>query len=115
MMASSFTKNIPISKMREGLIPAKTIMKQGKKYWLKETRPGIFTTSVSVGPRPLFLPRPEGISAEDISKLRKIPASANILTLPIHETLPFAPFMFLGVILQMLFLGNIFSYIVSLL
>ena len=47
----------------------------------------------------IFKFNPKGLTKEDIDKLQEIEASLPFKTIKIQQTLSFAPFLFLGVII----------------
>jgi len=95
--ADSFNKEISIKNLKPGMVLAESIIKKGKKYEKKKKK-GIWSI------KDTFIEElPEGINKEDIKKLKK----TKIKIIKIKQTLPFAPFMFLAVLLTIIVKGNI--------
>lgn len=93
-----FTRKIKVGDLKPGMIPAEVIRKKDKVF-VKDSLAG---AEMYKGTRGVFEIRPEGLGKKDITKIRK----TGIHDLKVFKTLPFAPFMFIGV-----FLFIIFSFI----
>ena len=61
--------------------------------------------------------RPEGITEEEINKLKKLKKEGKLEfdDISVNQTLPFAPILFLGTVITLLAGDNIFIYIFKLL
>jgi prepilin signal peptidase PulO-like enzyme (type II secretory pathway) len=95
--AESFHKEVSIKNLKPGMLLAEKIIKKGKKYE-KEKNQGLFNLK-----KGFIEEQAEGITAEDIKKINK----TGIKKIKIKQTIPFAPFMFLGVLLTLIVKGNI--------
>jgi len=93
-----FSKNIRIPNLKKGMVLAEGIFKVGDKYRNKRPKremPEIIKAS------------PEGLSESDIRLVKALYNQKKIKfkSVKVQETLPFAPFMFFGVILTILARG----------
>jgi hypothetical protein len=93
----SFSKSVTIGKLRSGMILGESLFKLGNIFSKKQTKGE----------------RIDKLSEEDIFMLKKLQNSKklNFKTLLIEGTIPFALFIFLGVLITYLVGGNVFSFI----
>lgn len=112
------SKSVRIEDLREGDIPMEKLVAQAKngkkqKYGKNEmffsSILGMFNKEKS----PVFGREAKGMTPEEVSALKKMHKSGKLDfdELLIHKTLPFAPFMFFGVLLTLFAHGSIFVYI----
>ncbi len=100
--ASAFTRKIDVHDLREGMMPAKVFVQSQKRWVLQD-----FPLHISSGQKYLYLPKPEGLTKSDISHIK----AAKINAIPIQETLSFAPFLFIGILLQYLLADNVIAFV----
>ncbi|MBS3054919.1 MAG: prepilin peptidase [Candidatus Aenigmarchaeota archaeon] len=93
----SFSNQFLIDKLKPGMILGEPLFELGNKF-SKKSKKGEKITK---------------LSQEDISLLNKLYKSGKLdfKTLLIERTVPFAPFIFIGVLLTYLVQGNLFSYV----
>lgn len=107
---SLFEKEIDIKNLKKGMLPAETVYldKNTGKYKKMQS------SALQVLPQPdinleiLFSEaNSEGLTEEHLKKIRGLQKKKKIdfSTLKIEQTMPFAPFVFLGVILTIIFRG----------
>lgn len=111
------SKRIKIKDLIKGYVPMerlvlKTKSGQKKKYGKEKIffsdLIGMFNKEKSI----VFDRAAKGLSYEQIKEIQKLHAAGELDfdTLCVHKTVPFAPFMFIGVLLTLLAHGNIFVY-----
>ena len=106
-----FTDKVRINDLEPGMIVYDNIVKD--KYTYKKERK---KESSKEEQEVLFKVRPEGITEEEIEKIKKLDKKKRLFfrTLNIQKTVPFAPFMFLGTALTIIAKGNILILIQNL-
>ncbi len=114
---STFTKEIAIGDLKEGMVLADMFYEKEKKV---EKRRAIYFSITSylkdMSVERLIDHKTEGVVKKDIQNLLKLSKKhSNLKVVRIVETLPFAPFMLMGVIFTFLFKGNMIFYIIQLL
>jgi len=119
---SLFSKKIGIKKLRPGMLLNDTIekkeqmskkelcvlkkqsdidiIKNNKAYYIKKTKSGFISDS-------FIDEEAEGLTIEQINKIKR----TGIKSVMVAQTIPFAPIMFLGVILTLIAKGNILIFI----
>jgi hypothetical protein len=108
-----FSKKVPINKLAPGMLPVELIYKdEHKGMCFKESQTNLF----KIKKKPVFEQRPEGLEKEEIEKLKKLLKQKKLAfrELDVSQTLPFAPFMFMGVVLTIIAKGNILILIMNL-
>jgi len=113
----AFTKKVRIDRLKPGMIPAETIRmedsgdsrdsRNGKDdMYIKEEGKYIKEEYNIMGrsadnKKLIVRYRPEGLSEKEIKELKRLQKSKmfDFRSIRVYETLPFAPFMFAGVIL----------------
>lgn len=109
----TFTKKIKIDLLKPGMIPAETIIKIKNKYRKQKALYfGIFPYFRQRSKKSLIQLTAEGLTEEDIEILKKL-KPRGFEYLAVQTTVPFAPFMFGGVLLTILFKGNMFLPIIT--
>ena len=113
-----FTKEVDIKLLKEGMVPSESIYKEKEKYNKQSLI--TFTLIESLGRKIqkkdyVFEPTAEGLTKKDIEKLKKLELKLGFEHLKIHQTMPFAPFMFLGVITALIAQGNVIIRLMNLL
>ena len=120
-----FSREISINKLKPGMVlseviikkpkitekelkelkkqPSIEIIKHNKEYYLKQPKsPFHFDRFIDE--------EPEGLTKEQIKQIKKI----GIEKIKISQTIPFAPFIFVGALLTLVIKGNILSFLKSL-
>lgn len=106
----SLTKEVDIKLLKKGMIPAEAVYVEGGKYKKQESMFfGLFTY---LGERTrqrnyLFHPT-EPLNEKNINNLKRLGKELGFEHLRIQQIVPFAPFLFIGVLLTLLVQGNIF-------
>lgn len=107
---SSFTKKVLIKDLRPGMILAETIYKEDEK--VKKKKKLFFSILSYMLESESIIKEQEGITEDNIKNLKKLSKEhADLKDVYIHETLPFAPFMFTGVLITLFIRGNIIFYL----
>jgi Flp pilus assembly protein protease CpaA len=112
-----YVKYIDIHLLRAGMIPAERVFIRKKKYY-KE--PLLFYSLFSYLKQPIrddvFDVSSEGLTSRDCRKLRMLKREEKIKFdhLKVYQTLPFAVFLFVGVLITILVNGNLFIFIANL-
>lgn len=105
MAFMSFTREVKIKNLKEGMAPAEMIFRDGKIYKKRKIINyglyGVFYEKF-IGKRNLFEIRPKGLLQEEVNRLRKIETKLVFKNIKIHQTLNFAPFLFISVIFILL-------------
>jgi len=92
-------KEVRIKDLKQGMVPAEIILKNHKKKAI--TNHAQFSNERGAK----YQARTSGLTKSDIKKIKSLKLEYN--TLKVHESIPFAPFMFGGALLTMLFKGNV--------
>lgn len=114
----SFTKEIDIKLLKKGMIPAEAIYEEKGKYKKQEL---IFSSLYGYLEEKtkkrnyLIEPVSEGLTEEEIKKLKRLENKFSFEHLRVQQTTAFAPFIFLGALLTIVFQGNAFIAIWALL
>ena len=96
------------------MVPAERIYVENKNYKKESIMHfGFFshTPEKTKKKNYLFDVTAKGLTKMDVQKLKKLEKKLGFEHLRIHQTLSFAPFMFAGVLLTILFQGNLFIYL----
>jgi len=106
---SVYSKQIDIHLLRPGMILSDRILKKEGKY---KKEPGLYFSLFSylAKPKNLFGDSSEGLSKKDCRVLRKLKRDNLLLFdhVGVYETLPFALYLFVGVLITVLVHGNVF-------
>ena len=111
------TRFVDIILLKKGMVPAEAVYKEKDKF---HKFPILHFSLISYlqerikKRKYLFEPTAEGLTHEDVQLLKKLEKKLGFEHLRIYKTISFAPYMFIGVILTILFHGNMFIAIVSL-
>lgn len=109
---SIYVKHVDIHLLRKGMVPAERVFKRKDTY---RKAPLLFFSLFSYMKQPseddIFDIRPEGLSDKDCRRLRKLKRENKITFdhLKVHQVLPFAVFLFIGVMVTIIAKGNIFA------
>lgn len=105
-----FTKKIKISLLKPGMVPAEIIIQEGDKY--KKQRVSYYALfsllQQKTNKKQIIELTAEGLTRENVETLKKLERKLGFESLVIQTTVPFAPFMFAGALLTILFEGNMF-------
>lgn len=107
----AFSKKIPVKEVKVGMIPAELIYKSKERYKSQKIPFGFMKFPKKHDY--LFKPKPEGLSEEDVKKLKSIPHS-KLDHVTVQETISFAPFLFAGALLQVFLHEDILSLTITL-
>jgi len=112
------SKHVDIKLLKKGMIPAEKVYIEDGKY----KKEGILHFSLISYMQEktkkrdyLFDSTAEGLTEKDVEKLKKLEDKLGFEHLRVAQTMPFAPYLFIGTLLTLLFQGNLFIKIVSLL
>jgi hypothetical protein len=107
----SLTKKTDLGLLREGMVPAEVICKNDGKYekqdWVFFSVFDHFQERIS-GKDYLFDPT-QPLTKQDINKISALRKKLGFKHLRIQQTLPFAPFLFFGILLTLLINGDVIS------
>lgn len=116
LTSNLFIQKLPIKFLKEGAVISDIIYfdKQSKKY--KKVDPSNAEILKKIAAEKTILELnsySEGLTGSDIVKIKKLSKTGRLdfLDVNIHQTLPFAPFLFFGVILTILSHGNLAIYL----
>ncbi|MCD6215489.1 MAG: hypothetical protein J7J92_00230 [Candidatus Aenigmarchaeota archaeon] len=106
-----FSIHTDIEKLKPGDKSAQMIIKKGKDY-VAETLPPFFAR-FSEGKKDILIKSSVRLTKEDIEKLKALKKEGRLKFkhLLVEETIPFAPFLFLGVLLTYFVRGSIVIYL----
>lgn len=102
------TEEVDIELLKEGMMPAETVYKENGKY--KKQRLILFSLFSYIQENMkkknyLFDPT-QPLTKNDVNKIQKLKRKLRFKHLGVQQTLPFAPFLFFGVLLTLLAQGN---------
>lgn len=114
---SVFKKEVEIGSLKPGMVPAEEVIQSKKRYRKQKVLYfGIFPLfQKKAGRKSVIKSTAEGLTEKDIRVLEKLKHKLGFESLAIQTTIPFAPFIFAGVLLTILFKGNMFFSIITLL
>jgi Flp pilus assembly protein protease CpaA len=105
------TKIVDIKLLKKGMVPAEFIVIEKGKYVKKPLLHFsllsymMFKKSVQ---KTVFNVNAEGLIEKDVKTLKKLEKKLGFEHLRVYKTLSFAPYMFVGVLLTLIFKGNLF-------
>jgi len=105
------TKKVDIKLLKKGMVPSEKIYLEGGKYKKHDMLYfSLFSYLYEKTQKRdyVFEPLAEGLSESDVKKLKKLEDKFDFEHLRVHQTLSFSPFMFGGVLLTIIFQGNMF-------
>lgn len=110
------TTEVDIGLLKKGMIPAETIYEEDKAYKKQNLIPlSLFSYFQEKTKEKNYLFNPtQPLTKEDIDKIWKLRRRLGLEHLKIQQTIPFAPFLFLGVLLTLLAQGNFILILVNL-
>ncbi len=114
-----FTKRVRVADLEPGMVLADKIIESEGKYRVQERIQISISQAVleKVKADDVIKPNPEGLSKEEIEKIKNLRKSKklDIYSVNIAKIYPFAPFLFLGVILTLICKGSVLTRIYMLL
>ncbi len=111
-----FTKEVDIGLLEEGMTPAEVIYLEGGEYKKKRFMFFSLFEQLDWGIKKNYLFNPaEALSKGDVTELKRISKKLGFEHLRIQQTLPFAPFLFFGVLLTVAVQGSLFVFLEKLL
>lgn len=105
-----FTKEVDINLLEKGMIPAEGIYEENENYRKRELLYfSLFSYLTERRKKYIFDINAEGLDEEEVGRLHKLYKDGKIKFehLRVYQTIPFAIFMFLGVLLTILVRGDI--------
>ncbi|MBT6041114.1 hypothetical protein HOH15_04220, partial [Candidatus Woesearchaeota archaeon] len=110
-MSTLFVKKVKIDDLEEGMVLAELITKEGKRI-----KPTTYSYSQIQKKGLLVEYSVDGLNDKEVVKLHRAYDDGILKTnyLFVQQTIPFAPFMFLGVLLTIVFNGNVILFLKSL-
>lgn len=106
-----FTKELDIKLLKQGMVPAEAVYKKKGRYEKEElTFYSLFGYLEEKAKEREYLiePTSEGLTEENVKKLKRLEKQLGFEHIRIQQTTPFAPYMFLGVLLTIALNGNAF-------
>jgi hypothetical protein len=105
------SKEVDIHLLKPGMIPAEEVHLEG---YAKS--PAMHQSLLAISKATVFALRAEGLTEKDCQKLRRLKREGKLKFehLRVYQTLPFAAFLFAGVLMTYLASGNLFIYLRSL-
>jgi len=113
----AFSRKVKIKDLKQGMIPAEIFYNEQTKkkteFSVKKILyEGLALYLTTTDDQPLFKPEIEGLKKSSITKLKNMKKKHPELEyLSIHTTLPFAPFLFIGVLLTIILKTHILTLI----
>jgi len=108
------TQIIDVNLLKPGMVPAQSVYKEKGKFRRQNILHFSMLSYMHEGVKKrdyLFEPSAEGLTKADVKKLHKL--KLGFEHLKVYKTLNFAPYMFAGVILTIIFQGSLFIAIFS--
>ena len=112
MGSEYFTKEVKFNELKNGMIPAETVFEFKGKYFKRLNRFSLarFAEDRKIG-KPVFKNLSGGLSREEIKTLNFLGKKLPFKTLRIQTAMPFAPFLFIGALLTIIFQGNFIRFL----
>lgn len=111
-----FTKEVDIKLLEPGMLPAESVYKEGREYKKQELiLYSLFSYLEEKSKKRDYViePMSEGLTEKNIKELKKLEKRSGFEHLRVQQTIQFAPYMFLGAILTILFKGNMVISIIA--
>ncbi|HLD87400.1 MAG TPA: hypothetical protein VJB12_05030 [Candidatus Nanoarchaeia archaeon] len=109
-----FSTSLYVEKLRPGMVVAENYAKKG--WWCRKKRLpplGFFPASWRKDPKEKLIlsSGSKGLTAEEVKMVKRLHSQGRIRehTVRVYQTVPFSPFMFLGVMLTIIFQSGILS------
>ena len=109
----SFTESVKIKNLKPGMLVEEHLIKTKKGYEKKEYSLFTIFDVLQQTKRGFLSESSTSLTDEDIKKIRELKKERKIKfdTMKIAKTIPFAPFMFFGVMLTYVLQGSLFYYL----
>lgn len=111
-----FSRPVYIEDLKEGMAASENVFKDSGRYRIQKNVPISFVSGMLENSKDnrLFKSASSGLTSQEIKEVQELHSSGKIKehSIMVSESLPFAPFMFLGVILSILIKGNLLFYLV---
>jgi Flp pilus assembly protein protease CpaA len=109
------TKEVDINLLKPGMVPAERVYVNSKGKYIKEqilefTMFGYMNKSKK---KYLFKADAKGLNSVELNKFKKLEKKLGFEHLRVHQTVSFAPYLFFGVLLSLIFEGNMILNIFS--
>ena len=110
--SAMFIKNVPLAQLKPGMILIGKICRKGKKYIIIEQEEEKLNQFKKQDLLSVNL-EAEGLTIQDINRIKKLQKQGKLgfSGVRVHQTLPFAPFLFFGVLLTLIAKGNFFLFL----
>ena len=106
-----FTKKLELKDLRSGMIPAENVFKFEGKYFKKPMPFSIIGLAKRKTAGESIFEIGEALSKEEVARLQALQKKLPFKTLRIQATMPFAPFLFLGALLTIIFQGGFMGHL----
>lgn len=107
------TREVDINLLKKGMLPAESVYVEKEKYKKQDLM--FFSLFAylqeKTKKRNYLFPPTDPLSEENVKKLKKLEKKLGFEHLRVQQTVPFAPFLFFGVLLTLLAQGNVFIVI----
>lgn len=115
--AKVFSSEIKVDELEEGMLILDRIREEGQKYF-KESAVDFSLVGMLRKKQKKYLIEnsPTGLSRKEVEEIKRLKKEGklNFDSLSVHQTLPFAPLLFLGVFITFAVRENIFIYLFNL-
>ena len=105
------SKHVDIKLLKKGMIPLEKVYMEGSKYKKEDILHFSLLSYMQEKTKKrdyLFEPEAEGLTEKDVKKLKSLEDELGFEHLRVAQTMPFAPYLFIGTLLTLLFQGNLF-------
>lgn len=107
------TRDVKIEDLKEGMVPAEIIYNDKEKHRKKSIAGEIFSFFIERKKKAFEL-ESEGLKDEDIKQIKTMAKNKSKLNyFRIQETIPFAPFLFVGTIMTWIASGNFLVFLID--
>jgi hypothetical protein len=113
-----FSYEIFLEDLSEGMLLAEDIVKKGKKYEKVRHIHMSFIGALMIDRQKdsILDSLPDGLTNDEIKEIKKLHSRGALKShkIRIYKIFPFAPFMFLGVLITLLLKGNVIDFLINL-
>lgn len=110
-----FTREVKVTELKEGMILNEMILRKNQRFTKQPLAFLTFLTSLAqrIRSKPIFGYNPDGLQASEIKELQEMKKAERLEfeTIRIVDTLPFAPALFLGILITYFLKGSLFTII----
>lgn len=112
---NKLTHRVPIRKLTPGMVLADVIYNEGEKQVIRRPQLFSFISYFKENRKDHYVDiRSEGITVKDIRRIQLLQKKHPEMThIKVHKTVPFAPYMLMGVLLTIMTAGNLFVVLFS--